>query len=141
MTRRLALVCSVLLLTGLAVALAPSAILGAASPLAPQSASASIPLPDQDVGGTGMTITHSHVVLGPDVLGDRTAPADGDTLPHAETAAGWVTIVSEDFEGAFPGQWRVLDGTPGYGEYNWGKRNCEPFSKSRQFFHFALGWW
>ena len=57
MTRRLALVCSVLLLTGLAVALAPSAILGAASPLAPRSAPASGPLPDQDAGGTAMTIT------------------------------------------------------------------------------------
>jgi hypothetical protein len=42
-------------------------------------------------------------------------------------AAGWVTIVSEDFEGAFPGPWIVDDNEPGYGEYCWGKRNCRPY--------------
>lgn len=130
MTRRLALVCSVLLLTGLAVALAPSAILGAASPLAPQSAPASYPLFDQDEGGTGMTMTLSRLVLNSDAVISQADLTDDELQPHAEMAPGWVTIVSESFEGAFPGQWRLLDNKPGYGEYTWGKRNCEPFSGS-----------
>ena len=130
MARRLALVCLVVVFLVLAVALMPSAILGAASPLAPWLAPTTFPLPDRDLGGTGITITHSHLVLSPDALGGRTGPEGGDTLPHAETAPGWVTIVSESFEGAFPGQWQVSDDKPGYGEYHWGKRNCRPFSGS-----------
>ena len=39
--------------------------------------------------------------------------------------AGWVTIVSEGFEGDFPGPWQVLDGNGAtYGEYFWAKRDC-----------------
>jgi hypothetical protein len=41
-------------------------------------------------------------------------------------AAGWVTIVSEDFEGAFPGPWDV----DGYDGYWWGRRNCRPYQGS-----------
>jgi uncharacterized repeat protein (TIGR01451 family) len=37
----------------------------------------------------------------------------------------WVTILSEDFEGSFPGStWSVGDGNPNSGSYYWGKRNC-----------------
>ena len=49
--------------------------------------------------------------------------------PHAAPAEvsaldGWTTIVSEDFEGAFPGPWVVDDAVPGYGEYYWAERDC-----------------
>jgi hypothetical protein len=45
--------------------------------------------------------------------------------------AGWVTIVSEDFEGSFPSSWWLLDnnGTSS-GEYYWGKRTCRPYAGS-----------
>jgi len=51
-------------------------------------------------------------------------------LKSAETG-GWVTIMSEDFEGTFPGVWWVydVDGTTN-GEYYWGKRACRPYSGS-----------
>jgi C1A family cysteine protease len=39
----------------------------------------------------------------------------------------WVTILTEDFEGAFPGVWSVEDNQPAEGEYFWGKRSCRPY--------------
>jgi len=42
----------------------------------------------------------------------------------------WTIITSMDFEGAFPGGWRVFDDYPGYGEYYWGKRSCRPYAGS-----------
>lgn len=43
--------------------------------------------------------------------------------------SGWVTIVSTDFEGAFPGPWTVVDNNgTSYGEYYWGKRTCRPYA-------------
>jgi subtilisin family serine protease len=45
--------------------------------------------------------------------------------------AGWVTLVSTDFEGDFPGPWAVHDDNgPSYGEYYWGKRTCKPYAGS-----------
>jgi hypothetical protein len=40
--------------------------------------------------------------------------------------SNWVTILSENFEGPFPGSWEVSDndGTTN-GEYYWAKRNCQ----------------
>jgi uncharacterized repeat protein (TIGR02543 family) len=51
--------------------------------------------------------------------------ADNSSIP------GWTTIVSENFEGSFPGSWNVLDndGTTN-GEYYWGKRGCKPYAGS-----------
>ena len=46
----------------------------------------------------------------------------------AATLNGWTTIVSEDFEGAFPGEWTVFDNEPGSGEYHWAKRDCKAYS-------------
>jgi len=45
--------------------------------------------------------------------------------------AGWQTIASQNFEGAFPGSWIVWDdnGTSD-GEYHWGKRTCRPYAGS-----------
>lgn len=45
-------------------------------------------------------------------------------------APGWTTIVSEDFEGAFPGVWNVHENDPDFGSYYWGKRNCRAYSGS-----------
>jgi len=44
--------------------------------------------------------------------------------------AGWTNIVTEDFEGDFPGPWNVFDNAGGYGEYYWGQRDCRPHSGS-----------
>jgi len=39
--------------------------------------------------------------------------------------SGWVTMMSEDFEGTFPGSgWVVVDENADSGLYYWGKRNC-----------------
>jgi uncharacterized repeat protein (TIGR01451 family) len=39
--------------------------------------------------------------------------------------SGWVTVLSEDFEGSFPGStWEVSDDDPDSGRYYWGKRDC-----------------
>ena len=50
--------------------------------------------------------------------------------PESVNASGWVTIMSEDFEGAFPGSWNVYDGNPEGGEYYWEKRICLPYQGS-----------
>jgi predicted secreted protein len=44
--------------------------------------------------------------------------------------SGWTTILSEDFEGSFPGSWDVGDNQSGYGQYYWGQRNCRVFQGS-----------
>jgi hypothetical protein len=49
----------------------------------------------------------------------------------------WATILTEDFEGAFPGVWSVEDNQPGYGTYFWGKRSCRPYEGS--FSSWAVG--
>ena len=47
------------------------------------------------------------------------------------SSVGWITIVSTDFEGTWPGPWDVSDndGATG-GEYYWGKRNCRAYAGS-----------
>jgi len=43
----------------------------------------------------------------------------------------WQVLVSTDFEGDFPGPWRVYDSDGSTnGEYYWGKRSCRPFAGS-----------
>lgn len=70
-------------------------------------------------------------------------PAPTNTPTRAPTptatptppAGGWVTIASENFEGAFPRSgWQVSDEMPGFGEYTWAKRTCRPSGGS------ASGW-
>ena len=43
-------------------------------------------------------------------------------------AAGWVTIMSENFEGSFPAGWAVSDHGSSGGQYTWGKRACRPLT-------------
>jgi hypothetical protein len=46
--------------------------------------------------------------------------------PSRETA-GWETIISEDFEGTFPGEWDVFDNDDETnGTYFWAKKDCNP---------------
>lgn len=63
-----------------------------------------------EIGGGGAYSTYLPIVLKPLVL--------------------WTTLVSEDFEGAFPGVWTVSDAWSGYGTYYWGKRTCRPYAGS-----------
>lgn len=48
----------------------------------------------------------------------------------SSTGGGWTTIVSEDFEGAFPGPWTLADDNLGDGQHLWGKRNCRVYAGS-----------
>ena len=61
----------------------------------------------------------------------RSATPTSTATPSAtptEPTTGWTTIVSEGFEGAFPGVWEVDDYGTGLGKYFWGKRDCRPYS-------------
>ncbi|MCS7289912.1 MAG: hypothetical protein NZ699_12345, partial [Roseiflexus sp.] len=51
--------------------------------------------------------------------------------PPPPPSSGWITLVSADFEGHFPGNWRVSDEGPGWGEYPWSRRNCLAVSGAR----------
>jgi C1A family cysteine protease len=41
---------------------------------------------------------------------------------------GWVTILSDDFEGAFPGVWTLAYNTSKNAGYLWGKRSCRSYA-------------
>jgi C1A family cysteine protease len=43
-------------------------------------------------------------------------------------ASGWVTIMSEDFEGTFPGVWSLSYNANKNSGYLWGKRSCRPYA-------------
>jgi hypothetical protein len=57
-------------------------------------------------------------------------PVDATVTVEADAPqpSGWITILEEGFEGAFPGPWEVFDNKPGYGDYAWGKRNCQAYA-------------
>lgn len=53
------------------------------------------------------------------------------TFMGEEPPGEWVNIMTEDFEGNFPDQWIVFDNNgPDYGEYHWGKRDCQAYQGS-----------
>lgn len=63
----------------------------------------------------------------------RTGQAGSSTTQSIQSASQvggeWITIFSDDFEGAFPGEWHVFDGDGDtHGEYFWGKRDCRPYT-------------
>jgi hypothetical protein len=76
--------------------------------------------------------------------GDRavTVPNPGVTLEVVDEsldqapsgplhASGWTVIMSEDFEGAFPGSWAVFDNDGATnGEYHWAKSDCQAYAGS-----------
>ena len=57
-------------------------------------------------------------------------PLHPQPLAYGQTTAGWVTILSENFEGGFPGVWDVWDDDSDHGDYYWGKRNCRAYGGS-----------
>jgi hypothetical protein len=48
-------------------------------------------------------------------------------LNYSQSSGGWVDIMTEDFEGDFPGDWELVDYGDNPGDYLWGKRNCLPY--------------
>jgi len=66
-------------------------------------------------------------------LPPRQPPAGPRTSGEVERQGelgSWTNIMTENFEGNFPGAWNVFDNAAGYGEYYWGKRNCRPYAGS-----------
>jgi predicted secreted protein len=57
-------------------------------------------------------------------------PGDSGEVELPEGTLGWTNIMTEGFEGSFPGSWDVFDDVAGYGEYYWARRNCRPHSGS-----------
>lgn len=57
-------------------------------------------------------------------------PTSTPTPTATSTPNEWTTILSEDFEGSFPGSWNLQDDKTGYGEYYWGQRSCETYNAS-----------
>jgi predicted outer membrane repeat protein len=55
--------------------------------------------------------------------------------PKPQVINNWTTILSEDFEGDFPGPWQLFYDGPAV--YSWGKRSCRPFEGS--YSGWALG--
>jgi hypothetical protein len=52
-------------------------------------------------------------------------------LPLITKAPPWITLVSTDFEGPWPGPWVIFDNNGGTGRvYYWGQRNCRAYSGS-----------
>ena len=54
-------------------------------------------------------------------------PTPTSTPTSTPAPTGWVTIMTENFEGNFPAGWQVFDdysGSGGEGEYYWSRRNC-----------------
>lgn len=48
------------------------------------------------------------------------------TVRSVNVQPQWITVLSENFEGNFPGNtWTVRDNDPNSGYYYWGKRNCK----------------
>ena len=65
------------------------------------------------------------------------APVPPTPTPTVTPPSSWITIVSEDFEGPFPGAWDVTDWNDVSGVYLWGKRTCRPQTGS--FSGWAVG--
>jgi hypothetical protein len=61
-------------------------------------------------------------------------------LPLIAKAPSWMTLVSTDFEGPWPGPWVVFDNNGAHGgEYYWGPRNCRAYSGSNSGWAIGAG--
>ncbi|MCX7680587.1 MAG: FHA domain-containing protein [Anaerolineae bacterium] len=90
----------------------------AAPPLAPSSR---LPL-ILGLGSAGLLLLCGLVILTIVVL---RVPLPGIApRPTPTPQDAWITIMSEDFEGDFPGQWKF----EGDEEYQWGKSTCRPYT-------------
>ena len=57
-----------------------------------------------------------------------------------QAQTGWVTILSDNIEGSFPGSnWTVSDSDSYSGRYYWGKRDCKPRSGSYSAWNVGAG--
>ncbi len=63
----------------------------------------------------------------PIILLNDPPPQPTATPTRTPMPTGWVTILSETFEGDFPGVWQVLDAIHNNGEHYWGKRSCRAY--------------
>lgn len=57
-------------------------------------------------------------------------PPTASPTPTSTPAPVWSTILQENFEGSFPGVWKLADTEPGFGEILWGKRSCRVYAGS-----------
>jgi hypothetical protein len=96
------------------------AVLRGFQPVPPPPPTATVPAPTSTPVTPSATPTQTST---PTIT--PTPTATGTTPPPA-----WTTILTEDFEGAFPGPWWIFDNLPGYGEYVWNDRPCQAFSGS-----------
>jgi hypothetical protein len=83
------------------------------------------------IPGSGWTIrlpiiVSSYPPTPPTPTRTATATPTATTTPDP---SGWVTIVREDFEGAFPGPWNV-GRNAGHPDYYWAKRSCLAYQGS-----------
>jgi hypothetical protein len=70
-----------------------------------------------------------HLTVG-EAMPQLIGATQGEACFWAEMAQDWVTIFCDDFEGDFPGPWRVADASLAPGQYHWGKRSCQAFEGS-----------
>jgi hypothetical protein len=105
------------------VDISPSSMSQSAGPVTSSLSGASAP-PEETVGTREFTL---HAIPDREVVASAQQPL---WLQPTQTN-GWVTLASEDFEGSFPGSWRVRDndGTIN-GEYYWAKKSCRPYAGS-----------
>jgi len=88
------------------------------------------------------TITRTHTATRTATRTPTRTPTRTSTRTPTRTATpeagGWITLVSENFEGTFPGVWVVgeVDGSDGW--HYWGKRTCRPYGTS-QYSGWAVG--
>jgi len=66
---------------------------------------------------------------GPARTGQMHSSTTESSYTARQAAGEWITILSDDFEGAFPGEWHVFDSDGDTnGEYLWAKRDCRPYT-------------
>jgi uncharacterized repeat protein (TIGR01451 family) len=87
-----------------------------------KQATLSIPSNDPDsptttipVSGTGVAAATGTIYLPLMLKGQSSQPT------------GWITILQENFEGSFPGDWYLTDTEPDGFEYLWDKSNCRSY--------------
>ena len=123
-----------LLIVVLAIALVGSAPIAVAAPANGQTVPSGPPAPTKAAPAMVAAGSPSNPYFSPQPI----KPSDGAqkvylplVLNGYQPPDGWTTIVSTDFEGAWPGAWIVSDESSTDGEeYYWGQRNCRAYAGS-----------
>ena len=103
---------------------APSATGPTRTPTATPTATASpTPRPTRTPGGAWYSL------FWPVILKNEPPPTATPTATATPTppTTGWVNILSEDFEGAWPGPWQLSDSISSNGIAYWGQRSCRAY--------------